>query len=260
MESANTQFNARDLNLTDTAHKILEATIEKHKDTKTIEKEQNNPMAVVEFSGKDIIVDIHKYMGDVDSQSNSVQEAQCALTQWIGDVYNELATATFSAYHSRHLSESESKVYFTKNLAANFSKMADYFWKNHRKLWLKEGTHLIGHFQQESSRALEYLLVKYPQKKKAFFGEEVYKAIPRIDRSDLPEFDYLCNTGSQFVYDETKKSYHKKIKLFLNKIVHDCQKEVDNWRKLMADIFIVEEKTLPNMIGMKFRENTPMYS
>ena len=97
--------------------------------------------------------------------------------------------------------------------------MSEYFWDHHRALWIDNGEELIEHFEAESAKVLDFLMVKYPQKQKAFMSEEIRSAIPTTDRSDDPEFDVLKNTNCLFEYDPTKKGYIKNVKKFLNRII-----------------------------------------
>lgn len=81
-----------------------------------------------------------------------------------------------------------------------------------------------------------------------------------MDRSDELRFDYLSNTQFSFEYDETRKTYQRKIKGFMNRIIEESQSHVKEWRGLMRDMFTIEGKELKNLVGMKFKENTPKFS
>lgn len=54
-----------------------------------------------------------------------------------------------------------------------------------------------------------------------------------MNRSDEPEFDILRNTNLLFEYDPTRKNYHRRVKIFLNKIVTESQTQFPKFRSLM---------------------------
>lgn len=72
--------------------------------------------------------------------------AKKGVTAWVAALYNRLAIESFSGYYSRSLSEAETKVHFTRNLAINFSLMAEYFWKMHTEMWEIDGEDIVEHF------------------------------------------------------------------------------------------------------------------
>lgn len=49
--------------------------------------------------------------------------------------------------------------------------MIEYFWANHKALWQNSKDTLIRHFETESSNTLEFMMVKYPQKRKTYISE-----------------------------------------------------------------------------------------
>lgn len=176
------------------------------------------------------------------SSPPTLSSAKASMTSWLGCLYSRLATESFTGYYSRYLSEDETKVHYTRNLSVNFALMAEYFYAAHQPLWLSDGESLIEHFELESSRVLSYMMIKYPQKQKAYVSDEIRNAIQSMDRSDELQFDYLSNTNFGFDYDETRRSYQRKIKGFMNRIVEESQNHVKEWRALMKDVFTVDGK------------------
>lgn len=95
----------------------------------------------------------------------------------MAQLYDVLSKEAFTGYFSKYMSEQDTKVFFTHNLAINFERMTEFFWENSRDLWNESGEDLIEHFENESSSVLEFMMVKYPLKQKAYISDEVRNAI-----------------------------------------------------------------------------------
>lgn len=97
----------------------------------------SNRMALVHFEEKEILVEIEPIVRKISSMKREfgLEAAKLTISKWVAAVYDTLARETFSGYLSHHLSEPDSKVFFTHNLALNFAQMTDYFWQNHNHLW-----------------------------------------------------------------------------------------------------------------------------
>lgn len=198
-------------------------------------------LALVQFEEKELIVDIHPIVAGVSrGKQLDLTTATLSISKWVAEVYDTLSKETFSGYFSRHLSEPDAKVFFTHNLALNFEHMIEYFWVNHKELWVQVKDSLIRHFETESSNTLEFMMVKYPQKRKTYISEEIRNAIPVKNESEDPEFDVIRNTGNYFEFDPTKKSYCKKVKILLNRLMTESQKHLPEFRRLMKGIFTVQ--------------------
>lgn len=108
-------------------------------------------------------------------------------------------------------------------------------------------------------------MVKYPQKRKGVVTEEIRGAVPAVDESEDPGFDVLANNKVFFKYSSERKGYARTVKIFLNSLVLECRKNMATFRKAMKEIFTVgrdrgEPVELKNLIGMKFKEDTPLFS
>jgi hypothetical protein len=88
----------------------------------------------------------------------------------------------------------------------------------------------------------------------------MHSAIKTLDNSMEPQYDYLRNTGLLFEYDETRKSYAQTIKKALNRIIEESERQFSTWECLMKGVFNLEGRELHSRIGMKFKENTPLYT
>lgn len=127
-------------------------------------------LALVQFEEKEIVIDIDPFILKATKPELTVESAKLAISKWIAEVYDSLGRETFSGYLSKHLSESDAKVFFTHNLALNFQHMIDYFWHRVEEFWKLHRESLIRHFEEQSMRTLDFMMVKYPQKKKTFIS------------------------------------------------------------------------------------------
>jgi hypothetical protein len=93
------------------------------------------------------------------------------ISKWIAELYDQLCHQTFLGYYSQHLSESEAKIFFTNSMSLNFESMTRHFYKNYKWLWRSYRDELINHFEVESSNNIQFMEVKYPQKRKTFVSE-----------------------------------------------------------------------------------------
>jgi hypothetical protein len=107
----------------------------------------------------------------ISGGSLTIDVAKLAISRWVAEVYDKLSRETFNGYFSRHLSYPDARVFFTNNMALNFQNLIEYFWKNHHDLWAKEKGVIIKHFEDESLNTLEFMMIKYPQKKKTYVTE-----------------------------------------------------------------------------------------
>jgi ribosomal protein S4E len=48
--------------------------------------------------------------------------------------------------------------------------------------------------------------------------------------------------------------------MFINRLIDLTDKNRENWKILMKEIFTIDGKVLWNQIGAKLKENTPKYS
>jgi hypothetical protein len=104
------------------------------------------------------------------------------------------------------------------------------------------------------------MMVKYPQKKKAYVSEEVMTAIPTMDRSGDPEFDVLANTGCGFRLDPTRKGYLRQLKAFINRLIVETKQHFRGFQRTMRALFRLDGVELDNKIGMKFKDDTPLFT
>ena len=153
-------------------------------------------------------------------------------------------------------------MYFTHNLSLNFENMVEHLWHNCTDLWKTNRSALIGHFEEQSMRTLDFMMVKYPQKKKTFISEEIRNAIPSMDESEDPTYDFIHSSKGYFQYDESRRSYSTKVKTMLNALMSESQKYLPAFKIIVEELFTVgpDRHRLKNLIGMKFKENSPQYS
>lgn len=108
------------------------------------------------------------------------------------------------------------------------------------------------------------MMVKYPQKKKTTISEEIRAAIPALDQSEDPAYDFVHNSRKYFQYDPTTQSYAPAVKAMLNALMTESQKYLPAFRNIVGELFTVGEGAsahkLKHLIGMKFKENTPQYN
>jgi hypothetical protein len=183
------------------------------------------------------------------------------ISRWIAEVYDVLSRETFSGFYSRHISQAEAKVFFTHNMALNFEHMTRYFWREQPILWREHKHKLLLHFEAETAKNLDFMMVKYPQKKKTFISDEYREAIPVIDRSTDPQFDMIRKTGCFFRYDPDRIDYYRQIKIFLNKLILESRNHYKEFRTVMREVFrLSPHNELKHFISMKFRENTPIFT
>jgi hypothetical protein len=131
-----------------------------------------NRMALVPFEEKELILSIDSIVSAAIKDGNlTIDIAKLAISRWVAEVYDKLSKETFSGYFSLHLSYPDAKVFFTHNMALNFQNMIEYFWKNHPNLWARDKGAIIRHFEDESLNTLEFMMIKYPQKKKINVSE-----------------------------------------------------------------------------------------
>jgi hypothetical protein len=124
-------------------------------------------------------------------------------------------------------------------------------------LWNQYGAEIICHFEKESLRALGFMMITYPQKKRIQISEEMRKAIPVFDDSEDPCFDFIRNTGLFFEYDSSKRSYLRNVKRLLNRLMTESEKHFQSFQELMGELFTLGEESegyqLKNKIGKKFK-------
>jgi len=77
----------------------------------------------------------------------TLKSAELAISRWVAQVYDTLGRESFNGYLSKHLSESEAKVFFTHNLALNFEHMIQHFWRRYPNLWKDSRESLVRHFE-----------------------------------------------------------------------------------------------------------------
>jgi len=106
------------------------------------------PLAVVQFSERELIIDIMPVAQDVIGSQHQVnlKLATLAISRWIAELYDTLSRETFKGFYSRHMSSTESKVFFTHNMALNFEHMTRYFYKEQPELWKEHKHRLLLHF------------------------------------------------------------------------------------------------------------------
>lgn len=46
--------------------------------------------------------------------------------------------------------------------------MARFFWREHSELWINHRHKIITHFEHETGKNLDFMMVKFPQKKKTY--------------------------------------------------------------------------------------------
>jgi hypothetical protein len=81
--------------------------------------------------------------------------------------------------------------------------------------------------------------VKYPLKRKTFVSEEGRQALPTIDLSSQLEYDVMYQTGTIFTYDDSRRSYEKGVKIFLNRLVEETVQSYPQFRRLVKSVFTV---------------------
>lgn len=133
-----------------------------------------SPIAVVQFTERELIIGIGPIAREVEGSSHqfNLKLASRTISRWIADLYDTLSRETFKGFYSRHMSQAEAKVFFTHNMALNFEHMTRWFWKEQPELWKEHRQRLLLHFETETAKTLDFMMVKYPQKKKTFISEE----------------------------------------------------------------------------------------
>jgi hypothetical protein len=85
-----------------------------------------------------------------------------------------------------------------------------------------------------------------------------------MDESEDPAYDFIHNSRGYFTYDLTRKSYSTKVKTMLNALMSESQKHLPTFRTIVQELFTVgqddQRHRLHNLVGMKFKENSPQYS
>lgn len=76
----------------------------------------------------------------------------------------------FHGYYTKQLTEGESRVFVCSHVISSFHEMIRALDHYFPSLWNERRRELVHLYQQEQMNALEYYLMKYPQKGKVFLG------------------------------------------------------------------------------------------
>jgi hypothetical protein len=102
---------------------------------------------------------------------------------------------------------------------------------------------------------------KYPKKPKLFINDEIYNALPKIDLSEDPDYDYIHNSKLYFEYDPTGRSYCRQIKRLLNYLILRSKEQLQGFKDTVKALFTLDSgRELEYAANMKFKETTPSYS
>jgi tRNA G46 methylase TrmB len=174
----------------------------------------------------------------------------------------------------------ESRFFVCNHIILSFHEMVTCLQINFPDMWTKHKKELIYLYQDEQGKALEYYLLKYPQKGKVFLSSDLKNLAKEINNLSDPKYhmisrlqitiDPIVNDRGELNYDMdvSKIDYSRKIKLLINALITEAKKWNEEFKKTMQSIFTLTSsnfKDEPKMLedikmSMKFRENVEIYT
>lgn len=150
--------------------------------------------------------------------------------------------------------------------------MVSYLKQHYFRYWAPHKEMLSHMYQEQQASALEYYLIKYPQKSKVYLNTEMGGLIKEKNDLGLPQFSIIDRLKIRFnpfkfepavaniitPADARELNYSTTLKHFINALIHEAKTWNEQFKTTMREIFTVTENQAPALLSdfalsMKFR-------